>query len=156
MLKFEKIKDDNNTKDNIKNIIKVAFNLDLEVSGSWGYTQDKATIILDKKENINGVELSLATIRANLEMNMTLSEELRYASINLKEISREIINEGDKTYHKVLYEIEAMKESEYKVFIQEYKNNYKVLDFDLEGHFKRRKLATINREVVYFFEISIL
>lgn len=155
MLKFEKIKDDNNTKDNIKNIIKVAFNLDLEVSGSWGYTQDKATIILDKKENINGVELSLATIRANLEMNMTLSEELRYASINLKEISREIINEGDKTYHKVLYEIEAMKESEYKIFIQEYKDNYKVLDFDLEGHFKRRKLATIKREIVYFFEISL-
>lgn len=155
MLKFEKIKDDNNTKDNIKNIIKVAFNLDLEVSGSWGYTQDKATIILDKKENINGVELSLATIRANLEMNMTLSEELRYASINLKEISREIINEGDKTYHKVLYEIEAMKESDYKIFIQEYKDNYKVLDFDLEGHFKRRKLATIKREIVYFFEISL-
>lgn len=156
MLTFEKIKDGNNVKETIKNIIKVAFNLDLEVSGSWGYTQDKATIILDKKENINSIEFSLATIRANLEMNMTLSEELRYSSINLKEISRENIHENDKTYHKVLYEIEAMKESEYKIFIQEYKDNYKVPDFDLEGHFKRRKLATIKREIVYFFEISLL
>ena len=156
MLKFKEIKDGNEIKDNIQHIIKVAFNLDLEVSGSWGYTQDKATIILDKKENINVIEFSLATIRANLEMNMTLSEEQRYSAINLREISRETINENDKIYHKVLYGIEAMKESEYKVFIQEYKNNYEVSDFDLEGHFKRRKLATIKREVLHFFEISLL
>ncbi len=53
---------------------------------------------------------------------------------------------------KVSYEVSAMKESDYASFIQEYKDNFEKSDFDMEGHFKRRKEATLKREIVYFFK----
>jgi len=141
---FKKIE----SKDNIQEVLKSAFNVDMEVSGSWGYDKNNSSII--NKKNATQTELMLATMRANLEMGMTLSDDKRYGSINLKELHREEISE-DITYHKVVYEISAMKESKYKSFIEEYKKNHEKKKFDLAKHFENRKLATIKIESTYFF-----
>ena len=47
-----------------------------------------------------------------------------------------------------------MKESDYKMFIKEYKDNFNDENFDLENHFNQRKEATIKRKVFHYFRVS--
>ena len=136
--------------DDIKEVIKAAFDTDIEVKGEWGYTKALASII-ENSEHIKQIEHTLATMRAYIEMNMTLEKEERYGSINLNEIKR--LEEG--SFQEVVYEVSAMKEDEYAFFINEYKEGHSKPDFDISDHFKRRKEATLVREVVYWFEISL-
>jgi len=139
-------------EEDLQNFINVVFNADLNVSGAWGYSKAISTII-EKKGNENSIaqiEFTLATMRAYLEMNMTLEEDERYGAINLNELSR--VTDGD--YEKVIYEISAIRELEYKKFIDEYKENSENPDFNMTEHFNRRKEATIKREVVYWFKIE--
>lgn len=134
--------------DDIKEVIKAAFDADLEVKGEWGYTKKLSTVI-ENDEQIKQIEHTLAMMRAYIEMSMTLEKEERYGSINLNETNRE--EEG--SFHKVTYEISAMKEDEYAGFIDEYKEGHSKPEFDISDHFKRRKEATLIREVIHWFEV---
>ena len=138
-----------NSTDDISQIIKSAFGVDIEISGSWGYSKDKSTDISKIKENIKSTQELMGTMRANMEMNMLLSEDERYGSITLHEINRE---ENDN-FHHIEYEVSAMKESDYKIFIQEYKDNFSDDSFDLQNHFNKRKEATIKRRVSHWFKV---
>jgi anionic cell wall polymer biosynthesis LytR-Cps2A-Psr (LCP) family protein len=143
-------------KNPIAEVIQSAFDTKLILSGGWGYLQENATVI---EKNEQGTPLSqfehmLASMRAYLEMNMTLDEAERYGSINLNELSRETIEENGKYFNKVTYEISAMKESVYAAFINEYKERYGKKDFDLQEHFSRRKKETLTRVVTYWFEVN--
>jgi len=138
-------------EDNLEALVKMAFNSDLKLDGAWGYTQPLATGI--KEENSTPIvqtEFTLATMRAYLEMNMTLEEDERYSAINLEELSRERV---DDVYDKVVYEISAIKEREYKVFIAEYKENSDNPTFNMSKHFAKRKEATLKREVIHWFKV---
>jgi len=141
--------------DNLKEIIKSAFDMDLPISGGWGYSQDEATII----HNLNQIphrqfQHTFASMRAYGEMNMSLPKEERYGSINVNEHSRETLKTENKTYEKIHYTIDAMKEEAYAAFIDEYKEGYGKESFDMEDHFKRRKEATHKREVIHWFDIT--
>lgn len=137
----------------IKEVIRSAFDADLAVNGGWGYTKELATTIQNTKEMpIEQFEHTLTTMRAYIEMNMTLAQEDRYGSINPKEIAREEITESGLRYDKVTYEVSAMKEDIYASFINEYKENAEKPDFDLTDHFNRRKEATLKRIVEHWFE----
>ncbi len=140
----------------ISEVIKAAFDTDLPVEGGWGYTQELATVFTGNPQGLPAAQLEhmLASMRTYLEMNMILPKEKRYGSINLNEKSREEIVEGEKLYHKVMYEITAMKEDTYAAFIDEYKEGYGKEDFDMEAHFQRRKEATLTRLEPYWFEVS--
>jgi len=138
----------------LKEILKTAFDSDLAVSGSWGYTQDDSTIIETSDTPLKQIEHIFASMRAYVEMNMTLAEEVRYGSINLNEITREDKNINNILYHKVTYEVTAMKESTYTTFIKEYKEGYGKSSFDLNLHFEKRKEATLTREVIHWFKIN--
>ncbi len=138
-------------EDDLKNFIKVVFNADLNVSGAWGYSKELATVIEQSNNgSIAQVEFTLATMRAYLEMNMTLDEDERYGAINLNELSRVV----DGKYEKVTYEVSAIKELEYKKFIDEYKEKSEYPDFDMTEHFNRRKEATLKREVIHWFYLE--
>jgi hypothetical protein len=139
---------------NLKEILKSAFDTDLDISGSWGYTQDLATTIHSATSPLTQFEHIFASMRAYTEMSMTREEDSRYGSINLNEIQREQISVDTLVYDRVIYKITAMKESQYREFIKEYKDGYGKKDFDLTAHFKRREEATLSREVTHWFEIS--
>jgi hypothetical protein len=146
MKRFKEIE----VEENLKELIKVAFNVDLNISGAWGYSKDLSTIIeVDNEGSTMQTEFTLATMRAYLEMNMILEENERYGAINLNEISREIID----GFEKVNYEISAIKELKYKIFIDEYKENFEKPDFDIADHFNRRKKETLKREVIHWFKV---
>jgi len=149
MLKFEQLKSDND----LKEVIKAAFDADLSVSGAWGYTQELATIIESSEVPVKQLEHMIASMRAYIEMNMTLPKEERYGSINLNEIHREQIIVGQFVYDKVTYEITAMKEETYTAFINEYKEGLGTKGFDITEHFNQRKKATITRNEEYWFEV---
>jgi hypothetical protein len=140
----------------IHKIIKAAFDTDLPLEGGWGYTQALATVIAANPESIplSQLEHMIASMRAYLEMNMTLPEKERYGSINLNEITRETIKNREQLFHKVSYEISAMRENAYAAFIEEYKEGYGKEGFDMENHFTRRKEATLTRIETHWFEVS--
>ena len=149
MVKFDQLKSDND----LKEVIKTAFDADLAVFGAWGYTQELATVIESSETPLNQLEHMLASMRSYIEMNMTLPPQERYGSINLNETLREQIKEDNKVYDKVTYEITAMKEELYTEFINEYKEGLGKEDFDITEHFEQRKQATITRSEVYWFEV---
>jgi hypothetical protein len=136
MITFHTLKEDTN----VQELIKETFDADLPLSGSWGYTQDKVSIIeaLPEAMPLKQLQHTLATIRAHLEMNITQVEENRYAGINANEKEREVIKSGDTTFEKVSYEITAIKEPLYHAFIKEYNAGYENETLDLNQHFKRR------------------
>jgi hypothetical protein len=147
MQKFKEIV----AEENLREFVKVAFNADLNIAGAWGYSQELATIISKENEgSVAQTEFTLATMRVYLEMNMTLEEEERYGAINLTELKRESLDNFDK----VIYEISAMKERDYKTFIAEYKEKNGEADFNMSQHFQRRKEATLKREVIYWFKVE--
>jgi len=140
----------------VQDVIKAVFDADYPVDGGWGYTKELATVF---KENPEGIPLAqyehiLASMRAHLKMNIIQDEKDRYGSINLNESNRETLREDDKIYHKITYEIAAMKESDYARFIEEYKAGYGTDGFNIDDHFKRRKAATLIRIEPYWFEVS--
>jgi len=149
MVKFEQLKSDND----LKEVIKAAFDADLSVSGAWGYTQALATIIEASDVPVKQLEHMIASMRSYIEMNMTLPEEARYGSINLNETHREQIPVDGLVYDKVTYEITAMKEEAYTAFINEYKVGLGTEGFDITEHFNQRKKATITRNEEYWFEV---
>jgi len=137
--------------DSIREVVKVAFNSDLKISGAWGYSKEFPTVIEAGNEgSVAQMEFTLATMRAYIEMNMTIEENERYGAINLNELSRETMDD----FEKVKYEISAIKELEYKNFIDEYKEKFEEENFDIAGHFNRRKEATLKREVIHWFKIE--
>ena len=139
-------------QEDLKDFIKVVFNANFNVSGAWGYSKLLSTIITQENEDsVAQIEFTLATMRAYLEMNMTLEENERYGAINLRELSR--VSEDE--YEKVIYEISAMKELDYKKFIAEYKENSEKPNFNMTEHFNQRKEATLKREVVYWFKVLV-
>ena len=149
MVTFEQLK----SGDDIREVIKTAFDADLSISGGWGYVQEEAMVIEASAVPLSQLEHMLASMRTYIEMNMTLPQEERYGSINLNEIQREQIKNGDLVYDKVTYEITAMKETHYTAFINEYKEGLGKEDFDITEHFNQRKKATIIRSEVLWFEV---
>lgn len=140
---------------NLNAIIKSAFDMDLSISGGWGYTQEEATII-HRIDNIPlaQFEHTFASMRAYGEMNMSLPKEQRYGSINVNENRRETVHADDKIFERVTYEISAMKEDVYAALIDEYKKGYGKVGFDMEDHFQRRAESTLKREVIHWFDIT--
>ncbi|MCF6244329.1 MAG: hypothetical protein L3J43_04780 [Sulfurovum sp.] len=149
MSTFERLKSNND----LKEIIKTAFDTDLDISGSWGYTQELSTAINSTNTPLIQVEHIFASMRAYIEMNMTQAKEVRYGSINLNEILRKRISIDTQVYDQVTYKLTAMREDTYAKFINEYKEKYGKNDFDLSEHFKRREEATLSREVEHWFQI---
>ena len=152
MQTFQKIPNDTP----IQEVIRAAFDTNIDVTGGWGYTKEEATFFNANPQNLPIAQLEhmLSSMRAYLEMNMTLPEEKRYGSINVNERAREEVREKGKIYHHITYEITAMKESDYAVFIDEYKKGYGKEGFDMESHFRRRKEATLTRTVTYWFDVT--
>ena len=140
----------------LQEVIRSAFDTDLDLGGAWGYSQALATVIKNSTASITQTEHILASMRAYLEMNMTLQKEARYGSINLTEKHRVSIDEESHQYHKVTYAITAMHEKDYEKFINEYKENYGKESFNMTQHFENRKEATLHREVIHWFEIPTL
>jgi len=149
MPQFTQLKSDND----LKEILKSAFDVDLDISGSWGYTQALSTVIHSAENPLAQFEHMFASMRAYVEMSMTQEAAARYGSINLNESQRERVTVENLVYDKVVYTVSAIKESEYNAFINEYKEGYGQKDFDLSAHFKRREEATLKREVTHWFEV---
>ena len=152
MITFEKLQE---TLD-IRELIKTTFETDLELAGGWGYTKEDATIIeaIPPNMTLNQLEHMITSIRAHLEMNITQVKESRYGAINTNERAREESSNSDTISNKVTYEITGIKEDIYNAFSKEYKEGYDKKEFDLNEHFKKRKEATLTREVVHYFEIT--
>jgi hypothetical protein len=143
-------------EEKIKEVIKTAFNSDLDISGDWGYTEEGATIIHNVPDNFTLIQLEhmLTSMRAHLEMNLTQETDNRYGAINANERDRVELQISDGKIHKVTYEITAIKEDIYNSLIKEYKEGYGKEGFDLQEHFKKREESTLLRNVSHYFYIK--
>lgn len=129
------------------------FGVKLDVSGGWGYDHKNPVIVNSLDMPIDQFLNMFATMRANIEMNLTLEEDERYGGINVSFLDGEQFTIENKTFDHITFEISAMKEKEYAKLIQEYKDNYgKNDDFDMDGHFQKRKEATIKIVSDFWFD----
>lgn len=149
MASFQELSSDND----LKELLKVTYDVDLDISGGWGYNKETSTIIHSTGTSLTQIEYIFASMRAYTEMNMTLSTEDRYGSINVNEKKREELINNNEKFHKITYEVTAMKEDIYNKFIKEYKEKLEDKGFDIAKHFARRKEATLTRSVTHWFKI---
>jgi len=112
----------------------------------------RALVINDKEINIKQFEHTFATMRANIEMNLTLEDNKQYGAINVQEKQRECVIENDIYYDIVEYKITGMLKKIYAKFIQEYKDGYGHDNFDLKEHFKQREQNTLIKHVKFYFK----
>ena len=141
--------------DGIRTIIQSAFTVDLDISGGWGYSQEDALIIHDRATYpLTQLQHTLASMHAHLQMQMTLPKETRFGAINLNEIKREQIKSDIRIYDIITFQITGILESTYASLIEEYKQNQENKDFDVAGHFQKRKEATLVREETIWFDVT--
>jgi hypothetical protein len=139
--------------DNISDVIKEYFDVDLDISGGWGYDHSSSVIVNSLSVPIDQFLHMFSTIRATIEMNLMLEDNERYGGINVTFIDGHQIEIENKIYDKITFEVTAMKEKDYANFIQEYKDNYgKNKDFDMTDHFNRRKEASISIHSDFWFK----
>jgi hypothetical protein len=148
--KFEQIHINND----IATLIHTAFDMQLDISGGWGYKQGDALIIQELPMPLSQLQHTLASMRAYMEMNLTRSKEERYGAINLNEIKRESIEIVHRKYEKVTYEITAILEEKYADFIKEYKSGQGDAGFDISAHFENRKRETLIRKEPFWFDVT--
>lgn len=146
-IKFEKLP----AVDDISGVIEDIFSIKLDVSGGWGYDNNTALEVKSSNIPIKQLVHTFASMRANIEMNLTLDENNRYAGINLTQLEHKEVEVENKKFELVTFKIEAMKEQDYKRFIQEYKDHYGKKEFDLKKHFEERKKYTIEIQSDFWF-----
>lgn len=130
--------------DDLGGVIEDVFGVKLDIKGGWGYDDKTAVEVGDLKDIETDQFLHMfGSIRANVEMNLTLEEEDRYGGINLHLEELKEFDINGKNYKVATYTITAMPEKKYAGFIQEYKDNYGKKEFDLDAHFKAREESTI-------------
>lgn len=138
--------------ENLSQVLKDTFDVDLDIKGGWGYDNKSAVIVNHLDIPIDQFLHMFATIRATIEMNLMLEEKERYGGINVTFLEGEQFEIGNKIYDHITFEITAINEKEYGEFIQEYKDNYgKNKDFNMSDHFKRRAESTISLQNDYWF-----
>ena len=137
--------------ENIKEVVKNLFDVELDISGGWGYDDESAVTINTLDVPLGQFMNLFATLRANLEMNFDKSPDERYGGINLSLQEEKNVEKNAKRYSVATFEISAMNEKRYAEFIKEYKENYGKKTFDLNDHFSRRKEATMTRVSEYWF-----
>ena len=134
-------------------VIKSAFDMDLDVSGGWGYDVDSAISISSTSAPLTQTQYTIASMRTHIEMSMTLPADLRYGGINLQELSRDTVTEDTQRYERVTYQVKAMLESDYARFISEYKKGYGTPEFDMATHFQQREESTLIREIALWTKL---
>ncbi len=137
--------------ENIQEVVKDIFDIKLNISGGWGYDNNSAVVIKKLDMPVEQFIHMFATMRANIEMNLTLDEDERYGGINLTFENSKKSEINNKIYDVMSFKITAMKEKIYTNFIQEYKAGYGKKEFDLSAHFQKRKESTIVRHIDYWF-----
>jgi hypothetical protein len=138
--------------EDMRGAIKNAFEVDLNITGGWGYDNTTA-VVADKIEMpLEQFVHMFATIRATVEMNLIIDDENeRYGAINVNFQESKKFEINNRVYDVLTFKITAINEKQYADFIQEYKDGYGKKDFDLTDHFKRREESTISRVVDYWF-----
>lgn len=137
--------------ENIKKVVKNLFDVELNISGGWGYGADDALIINSLDMPMGQFTNLFATLRTNVEMSFNLDKDEKYGGIALNEEDRKETHSNGRGYSIVSFKVTAMKEKQYAEFIKEYKENYGKKEFDLAGHFRRRKEQTLKRVVECWF-----
>jgi hypothetical protein len=138
--------------EDIRQVIKDVFDVDLHISGGWGYDNKTAVVAKDLNMPLDQFVHMFATIRATIEMNLMIKDENeRMGGINVAHEDSKRFEIENKEYDVLTFKVTAMNEKKYAEFIQEYKDNYGKKDFDLNDHFKRREAATSLRVLDYWF-----
>gem|GEM_PF-379025 len=144
--------------ENLSSVLKDTFDVDLNISGGWGYDNKSAVVVNCLDIPIDQFLHMFATVRATIEMNLMQDEENRYGGIKVAFLEGEQFEIENKIYDHITFEITAINEKKYAEFIQEYKDKYgKTKDiqekeaFDLSDHFERRAQNTISLKSDYWF-----
>jgi hypothetical protein len=140
--------------DDIAGVLEDIFSVKLDISGGWAYDNNSALKVNSLTIPLEQFLHTFASMRANIEMNLTQDEKNRYAGINVNQIEHKEFEIENKQYDLVTFKVTAIKEENYNNFIQEYKDNYGKESFDLKEHFENRNKATIEIHSDFWFILN--
>jgi len=104
----------------ISGLILEVFDAKLDISGGWGYDYKNSIIVNSFDISIDQFFLNLfASLRANIEMNMTLEEDERCGGINAHFLDEEQFSIENRTYDHIRFEVIVMREKDYAKVIKE-------------------------------------
>ncbi len=150
IIKFEKAQDVENIRETIKNI----FDLDLDISGAWGYDQQSALKIEKTDTSFEQFAHTFAIIRSNVEMNIMQEESNRYSGLNVHTQDEKEMTKDERQYKIISFQITATATKQNNELIKEYKENYGKENFDIKGHFQKRKECEITRTIECWFNTT--
>ncbi len=150
MINFEKAQNVENIRETIKNI----FNLDLDISGGWGYNQQSALKIEKTDTSLEQFAHTFAIIRSNIEMNIMQEESNRYSGLNAHIEDEEEMTKDEINYKIISFKITATATQQNNELIKEYKENYGKENFDIKRHFQKRKECEITRTIECWFDTT--
>ena len=136
---------------------------ELPISGGWGYTKEDALVIdmndpiVDKNVPFNGIglEYTFAQHRTYLELITGREEGDRFSDIQFETIGQELIHgDNGKKYDKLILNISALRNQDYKELKKSWENNVSNEEFDQDAHWKRDKQLRMRTKREFWFEIS--
>lgn len=137
---------------------------ELPINGGWGYTKDDACVIekndplVDPSLPFNGVSLEYVFVEKRIyeEMIILRPEVEKFSGIKWKLQSQELINDNERYFDRLIYEITAFPDNDWEELKAEFEGpqGYGHPEFDHEAHERKRqeKMVRFTRE--FWFDIT--
>ena len=137
---------------------------ELPIRGGWGYTKEDACII-DKNDPLVdrslpfdwvGIQNVFVEKRIYEEMIIFRPEDERFSGIQWDLQEQSHIQENDKHFDRLIFEITALHENEWEELKTEYEGpqGYGHPEFDVEAHERRRQEKTVRITREFWFDIT--
>lgn len=137
---------------------------ELPIRGGWGYTKDDACII-DKYDPVvnpgipfDGVSIEYIFVEKRIyeEMIIFRADDEKFSGMRWKLIEQQCINDGGKTFDRLIFEVTAFPDKDWNELRDEYKvvNGGDHPDFDLTEHEKKRQEKMIRLTREFWFDIT--
>jgi hypothetical protein len=137
---------------------------ELPIRGGWGYTKEDACII-DKNDPIvdpsvpfPGISIEYIFVEKRIyeEMIILRPKGDKFSSIKWKLIKQMLIEESDRAFDKLIFEITAFRDEDWIELKREYEGpqGYGHPDFNHEAHEKKRQEKMVRFKREFWFDIT--
>lgn len=136
----------------------------LPIRGDWGYTKSDAYIIdkndplVDPKVPFDGVGLEYIFVEKRIyeEMVIFRPEGERFSGIEWKLKNQSTVNEDERSYDRLIFEITAFSDNDWKELKAEFAGpqGHSNPNFDMEAHEKKRQKRMLHITREFWFDIT--
>ena len=137
---------------------------ELPISGGWGYSKEDA-VVIDKYDPVVpkgmpfdgvGIEYIFVEKRIYEELIIFQPEGSRYSGIKWNLLKQQTINDGNKQYDVLSFEVTAIPDADWEELRSEWEENdgFQTSQSTSEAHMEKRNSKTEDYITEYWFDIT--